>query len=141
MINSIIESISISLNAEFGDEYTTYTESIEQGLNEPCFFLSCINPTNRVYLGKRYFRENQFCIQYFPADKDQAKEECNAVAERLFSCLEYITVTGNLVRGTKMKYEVVDGVLNFFVNYDLFVFMAADSDAMENLSADVNAKG
>lgn len=38
MINSIIESISISLNAEFGDEYTTYTESVEQGLNEPCFF-------------------------------------------------------------------------------------------------------
>ena len=50
MINSIIESISISLNAEFGDEYTTYTESVEQGLNEPCFFVFCINPTNRVFL-------------------------------------------------------------------------------------------
>ena len=78
MINSIIESISISLNAEFGDEYTTYTESVEQGLNEPCFFVFCINPTDRVFLGKRYFRENQFCLQYFPADKDRAKEECNA---------------------------------------------------------------
>ena len=75
MINSIIESISISLNAEFGDEYTTYTESVEQGLNEPCFFVFCINPTDRLFLGKRYFRENQFCLQYFPADKDRAKEE------------------------------------------------------------------
>ncbi len=141
MINSIIESISISLNAEFGDDYTTYTESVEQGLNEPCFFVSCINPTNRVFLGKRYFRENQFCIQYFPADKDRAKEECNAVAERLFPCLEYITVTGDLVRGTKMKYEVVDGVLNFFVNYDLFVYKVADSIHMEDLSQDVTVKG
>ena len=34
MINSIIESISISLNAEFGDGYTIYTESVEQGLDE-----------------------------------------------------------------------------------------------------------
>lgn len=140
MINSIIESISISLNAEFGDEYTTYTESVEQGLNEPCFFLSCINPTNRVFLGKRYFRENQFCIQYFPADKDRAKEECNAVAERLFLCLEYITVGDDLMRGAKMKYEVVDSVLNFFVNYDLFVYKITDSNVMEEISADVIAE-
>ena len=141
MINSIIESISIALNAEFGDEYTTYTESVEQGLNEPCFFVSCINPANRIFLGNRYFRRNQFCLQYFPADEDQAREECNAVAERLFSCLEYITVTGNLVRGTNMNYEVTDGVLSFFVNYDLFVYKATASGAMEELSQDVTVKG
>ena len=141
MINSIIESISIALNAEFGDEYTTYTESVEQGLHEPCFFVFCVNPTNRVFLGKRYFRENQFCIQYFPANKDRAKEECNTVAERLFSCLEYVTVTEDLVRGTKMKYEVVDGVLNFFVNYDLFVYKVVASDAMEEISENITVKG
>lgn len=141
MINSIIQSISISLNAEFGDDYTIYTESVEQGLNEPCFFIFCLNPTNRVFLGKRYFRENGFCLQYLPADKDQAREECNAVAERLYSCLEYITVTGDLVRGTKMSYEVIDGVLNFFVNYDLFFYKAVPSDAMEEISQDVTMKG
>lgn len=141
MINSIIESISISLNAEFGDDYTTYSESVEQGLEKPCFFVFCINPTNRVFLGKRYFKENPFCIQYFPTDESKAKEECNAVAERLFSCLEYITVTGDLMRGTKMNYEVVDGVLNFFVNYDLFVYKVADSITMEDLSLDVTVKG
>jgi len=141
MINSIIQSISISLNAEFGDDYTIYTESVEQGLNEPCFFIFCLNPANRVFLGKRYFRENGFCLQYLPADKDQAREECNAIAERLYSCLEYITVTGDLVRGTKMNYEVVDGVLNFFVNFDLFVYKVAPSDAMEEISQDVTMKG
>ncbi len=141
MINSIIESIGVSLNAEFGDEYIIYTESIEQGLSEPCFFLFCINPTSRVFLKNRYFRENQFCIQYFPDDKDRAKEECNAVAERLFLCLEYITVTGDLVRGTKMKYEIVDGVLNFFVNYDLFVYKVVTPDVMEEISENVTMKG
>ncbi len=144
MINSIIEAISISLNAAFGDGYTTYTESVEQGLNEPCFFVFCINHTNRVFLGKRHFRENGFCIQYFPADTDRAKEECDAVAERLFSCLEYITVTGDPVRGTKMRCEMVDGVLNFFVNYDLFVYKVADSpdeDAMGEFVQDVAVKG
>jgi len=141
MIKKIIDGILAALSEEFGDEYTLYTESVMQGMKEPCFFVFCINPTNRLFLGKRYFRENQFCIQYFPADKDRAKEECNAVAERLFSCLEYITVTGDLVRGTKMKYEVVDGVLNFFVNYDLFVYKVAASDAMEEISENVTVKG
>ncbi len=142
MINSLIQAISISLNSEFGDKYTIYTESIEQGLNEPCFFVSCINPSERIYLGKRYFRENQFCIQYLPEDVNRVKEECNAIAERLFSCLEYITVGGDFVRGTKMRFEVVDDVLSFFVNYDLFVYkMAAASDPMENFSQDVSLKG
>lgn len=141
MINSIIESTSISLNAEFGEGYTNYTESVEQGLTEPCFFIFCLNPENRQFLGRRYFRETPMCIQYFPADKDHAKEECNAVMERLFSCLEYITVNGDLMRGTKMKGEVVDGVLNFFVNYDFFFCKAADPIPMGILEQDINAKG
>lgn len=141
MINSIIEGISISLNAEFGDDFTIYTESVEQGLKEPCFFISCINPTNRVFLGKRYFKTNQMCIQYFPTDKDRKKEECNSVSDKLFDCLEYITVSGDLVRGTKMNSEMVDGVLNFFVNYDFYVYKKEDTVPMEELSESVSVKG
>lgn len=131
MINSITESISIALNAEFGDTYTNYTEEIKQGLKEPCFFISCINPAHNLFLGKRYFRENQFCIQYFPADKQNPKAECHAVAERMEFCLEWITVTGDLMRGSKMKYEIADGILNFFVNYDLFVRKIVENTPME----------
>ena len=140
MINSIIESISISLYTEFGDNYTIYTESVEQGLQEPCFFVFCINPTNQLFLGKRYFREHGFCIQYFPKDENQAKQEGNAVAERLYSCLEYISVSGKLLRGTKMKYQMVDGILNFFVNYDFFIDKKTNPDFMEELSKNINVE-
>lgn len=44
------------------------------------------------------------------------------------------------MRGAKMKYEVVDSVLNFFVNYDLFVYKITDSNVMEEISADVIAE-
>ena len=53
MINSIIEGISIAINTEFGERYTIYTESVEQGLKEPCFFISCLNPTSKVFLGEQ----------------------------------------------------------------------------------------
>lgn len=141
MINSIIKALSISLNKEFGDEYTNYIEEVKQGLKEPCFFVSCINPTVKLFLDKRYFRKNQFCIQYFPKNNNRKKEECNDVAERLFLCLELITVNGDLVRGTGMKYEIVDGVLNFFVNYNIFVYRVTESlQVMENLRENVSLK-
>lgn len=141
MIQKIIDGISIAINKEFGDAYEIYTESIEQGLNEPCFSILCLNPTNELFLNKRYFRTNQFCIQYFPSS-DEPRLECNDVLERLFDCLEVISVNGDLTSGTRMKSELVDGVLNFFVNYDVFVYkVIAETDSMDSVTVKSDAKG
>lgn len=141
MINSIIASISTSLDAEFGFE--THMEEIKQGLDEkePCFFITCLNPTTDLFRGKRYFRQNQFCIQYFPKS-DKPQKECNDVAEKLTWCLEYLNIAGEEtpMRGTKMKSEVVDGILNFFLNYDCFVYRKEETTAMETLSSDTTVK-
>jgi len=141
MINKIIDGISISLNAEFGDTYKIYTESIEQGLHEPCFSILCVNPTNELFRGKKYFRENLFCIQYFPSNNDEKYAECMDVLERMFDCLEIIKIQSDPQRGTKMHGEVVDGVLNFFVNYDMFVYKVENKDAMETLDLTQSVKG
>jgi hypothetical protein len=140
MINRIIDAISISINTEFGDGYEIYTESLEQGLIEPCFSIFCLNPTNNLFLGKRYFRTNLFCIQYFPSSEEK-RSECNSVLERLYGCLELINAETELTRGTKMNAELVDGVLNFFVNYDMFVYKVEDETPMEELEMNTNVKG
>jgi len=128
MINKIIDGISEAIYQEFGAGYAIYTESVEQGLKEPCFSILCLNPTSGRFLGKRYLRTNQFMIQYFPFAKD-SRSECHAVTERLFCSLELITVDGDLVRGTGMGGEVVDDVLNFQVNFDLFVYKVRTEEA------------
>jgi len=139
MINSIIEAISINLDAEFG--YEPHMEEIKQDLKEPCFFISCLNPTTELFLGKRYFRQNQFVIQYFPELYDKQRE-CNNVAERMTWCLENITMIGDdkPIRGTRMKYEVVDGVLHFFVSYDCFVYRVEETTPMETMDVNTNVK-
>ena len=140
MINSIISSISIALNAEFGDRYKNYKEK-KQNLEEPCFFIQCLNSTQRLFLNKRYFKKNQFCIQYFPETSNK-NEECLAVAERLLERLEYLIVNSDLVMGTKMHYEVIDGILHFFVNYDMFVYKIAETiPIMEEVLAETSVKG
>lgn len=135
----MVAGISRALFDEFG--YENYMEEIQQGLEEPCFFISPINPTSRRYMGKRYFRQNQFAIQYFPESKDNPNAECNGVAERMCWCLEVIQAGGGAVRGSNMKYKIVDGVLNFFVNYDCFVYRTGQQVRMERMKSDTNVKG
>lgn len=141
MINKIIDGICIAINSEFGEDYEIYTETVEQGLVEPCFSVVCINPASEQVLGKRYFRTNQFCIHYFPSSADK-NAECNSVLEKLMNCLELITVNNDLIRGTVMHGEVADDVLNFFVNYDMFVYKKQTKEpAMEDIEYNSNVKG
>lgn len=139
MINAIIASISNALYSEFG--YENHMEQIKQGFKEPCFFIQCLNPNIRQFLGRRYFRQNQFCIQYFPKSKTDENAECYTVAETLQFILETIPVYDKHIRGTNMRYEVVDGILNFFVNYDCFVYRTEEKINMGSMTSNTNVKG
>ena len=143
MINTIIEAISAALQDEFGDEYEVRMEELEQGPEKPCFFISCRNPASERFPGNRYFRTNPFCIRYVPVSAEKQRE-CNQAAERMYQCLEYVMITGEdkPIMGTKMNYEVIDGVLRFFVNYDMFITrQQKNDDAMEKVTGNVTAKG
>lgn len=123
IVNDLISSVSRAIFGEFGEEYKIYAESVEQGLEEPCFFVQCINSSLTEQLGGQFFMENLFCIQYFPKEKLHPVSECIRVSERLYSCLEYVSFEGNPIRSIKKNYEIHDGILNFFLNYNMFVRM------------------
>ena len=58
------------------------------------------------------------------------------------NALEIIDVDGDLCRGTEMHYEVVDDVLSFFVNYDMYVYKKeAVQPVMEIVDYNANVKG
>lgn len=138
MINDIIKGISVKLNQAFGADYKIYVEDIKQGLVEPCFSIVALEPSQSAKLPNRYFRSYPFDIHYFPESNNKPKAEMYEVGEKLLIELEYITVLDNLCRGTKMRYELVDGVLHFFVNYDLFVKKEVDQGVyMENLTSNI----
>lgn len=148
MINKITDAISEAIYDEFGDGHEIYTEEVEQGLQEPCFAIIPLNLTNDLYRNKRYYRKNPFCIHYFPSTNDK-RNECNKVLERLYSCLEYIeikeTVDGqsilNKTMGTNMNAEYTDGVLHFFVNYDMFVYKVEEKEPMDSYDYNTDVKG
>lgn len=141
MINKIIDGISNALFDEFGTGYKIYTENIEQGLTKPCFIILCVNPTNKRFMGKRHFRTNIFTVLYFPSTSEPMRE-CNSITERLYQCLEYISIDDDLTHGTKMTCDVVDGVLNFLINYDMFIVEQEDvGEPMNALENEKTVKG
>ena len=129
MLNKIITGISQALDAEFNSEnegYIIHTENVEQGLEEPCFFIFSLKPSSKQLVGNRYERKYPFDIHFFPDTElvdgiSTINNQINEVIERLFTALEYITVDNSLVRGASINAEKVDDVLHFFINFNMIV--------------------
>lgn len=139
MVKDILDGISIKLNQVFGSGYEIYGDTdVVQGLETPCFFIAVLQPSQQQMIGKRYFRQYPFDIQYFPSSEGD-NTECLEVADDLLDALELIQlVNGDELRGTSMNYEIVDKVLHFRVNFNMFVLKEETLDNMETVEIDSN---
>ena len=81
-----------------------------------------------------------FNITYFPST-DEPISECNSVCEILYDVLELITVGGSNLRGSRMNGQVVDGVLQFQVNYSPFMIHKDEEEGMNDLKVRTDSKG
>lgn len=141
MVSDLIDAISVALNKEFGDGYRIYSEEVPQGAIEPCFLIKAVEPSQSQIRGPRYRRDTLFDIHFFP-EHDYSYSEMNTVAERLFFLLEFIPLlNGDLVHGTHMRYETTDGVLHFFVQYNMIVRVVTEEDKMEEIKTETTLKG
>lgn len=142
MITDIIHGMAAKLHQDYGDTYAIYTENIPQGFKEPCFSIQHIQSDTAAKLPNRHLRRNAFDVHFFPKPGADEKAQMYRMAECLFLSLEYINVLDNLVRGSKMRYEIVDGVLHFFINYDLYIKVTASDDGipMDNLTSNINVE-
>lgn len=139
MVSAISDGIVAALAEAF--DCPVYTERVEQGLEEPCFFVRCEAFSQQRALGARYHARHEFCISYFPKEREN-REEAGAVYERLLRMLEYIEVAGELTRGTGMQGEIAEGVLAFRVHYDFYVRRWEEEPAaMGEMEINNEAKG
>jgi len=141
MVSDIIDAISVALNKEFGDGYRIYSEEVPQGAIEPYFFIKAVDPSQTQIRGPRYRRDTLFDIHFFP-EQDYSYSEMHAVSEHLFFLLEFIPLLdGDLIHGTHMRYETVDGVLHFFVQYNMIIRRVEEKEQMEEMDVQTALKG
>lgn len=136
MIREIIKAISNKLYAEFGHEI--YIDTVPREVDKDGFCIRCISSIIKPQLPPRYFERNLFDIFSIVG----TQEEAYGLIENLFDTLEYVTMlNGDIIRGTNMHTEIVDGVLHFLVNYNLFLIKEpAEIDTMESLKSTVDIK-
>lgn len=122
----------MKIDSIFGDTSVIYTENIEQDLQEPCFYVQLLAASNRQVFNNRYYLEHSFDVHYFPGTADK-NYEMNEVASKLQG-LEYIDKKGRLLRGTKLKYRIIDGILHFFVDYSFYAYLTKEEvDKMQSI--------
>ena len=139
MVEKIIKAISKTLNQVFGDDFEIYfSKDVRQGLKEPCFFIALVGSSRIRRIGVRYQMFNSFVVQFFPKIR-RGNIEMIGVAEQLLDALEYVQLSdGDLVQGTAMNYSIQDGVLHFFVDFNMFLKKEVALDEMETLKVDAN---
>lgn len=139
MINKIVDGISNALNQEFGDEYEIYQNNVMQGLDEPCFFIAALEPSKDQLLQNRFLQRNPFDVHYFPKRWDDNRE-MQEVAERMLDCLEWI-IPEEPIHGTEIRWQIEDGVLHFFVSYNVVRNRMIQKDLMQEITQNITTEG
>lgn len=147
MINSIVAGIGAAIKNRFGDGYRIYTERTEQDfeISEPCFFIRMLNASNTLFLGPRYKQDHSFEIRCHVDNEKTTNTELHNIGDILMNILEYIEEDPegekNLIRGKNLKFQLNDGVLQAFVNYDYFAYKEVEpAPYMEILEGEYNVK-
>lgn len=139
MIQSIIDGIVKAIRIEYNKSFRIYTESVEQGLQEPCFSVLCLNGIDEQKACSRHSRSYPSNITYFPVSEEPIAE-CLIVMERLYDLLKIIDIGSAKLRGIEMSGMVVDGVLQFQVTYSYFRLMENAETNMGELEAKTGRK-
>ena len=98
-----------------------YLEFKENTMQFPCFFISLVESSEDLHVSSLYSRNLDFEVLYFLNEDDlpdDVRGELHDMGERLYGVLEYITVNGRLIRTTKRKYKVTDGVMLFLLSVE-----------------------
>ena len=130
MIQEVIDGIIRGIRASFDETFRIYTESIEQGLIEPCFSILSLNPSGERELGNRYKRFFPFMITYFPSSEEPIAE-CNAVCEELFGLLADIQTDIGVLHATELSGRIVDENLQFSVQYNVNALLQSEPVEMQ----------
>lgn len=128
---SILGGIAARLRKVYPEDfYSIYTESVEQGLFKPCFFILLKQEEQLRGLGKRFKQVYRFEVTYYPSDSGGENEECIAVSQTIQRLLEYISAGGDKVRGKAVSCKIENGKLIFIIDYTLFLIEQGEDEQL-----------
>jgi hypothetical protein len=124
LTNEVVSGVVKCIADEFGDDYKIYTEMVEQGFKEPCFFVAVAGESITPIVGKRYNLSHNIEVIYSP-EKGEQRDDIYNVMLPLLDALEYIDVDGP-VMGKNISGEILSDeagmYLSVSVTYEYTVY-------------------
>lgn len=113
---------------------TVYKEKVNQHIKYPHFFILQINTSRDKDLSPYNWLNFQLNIRYRPnKDFNSNYSELDQIGLDMIDGLETIEVEGTPLRPTDINYQIVDGVLQFFINFRMRVKKEQDKETMKKL--------
>ena len=138
MLNSILNAVTKQLGTTFGNGYHYYVENVEQKLTTPCFTVDLLLPLQRSKSPVLYDRTMPLVVHYFSDSKNNIKQNCYMMGERIVECLEYLPFKDTLLRGEDISLQLVDDVLQVFITYKFTTKLVTENeDSFEELTTSV----
>lgn len=139
MVNSLLNAVTKQLGTTFGNKYHYYVEDVEQGLQKPCFTTNVIIPLQRKKSPVLYDRTMPLVVHYFSDSKQNKKQDCYAIGERIVECLEHLPFKNTLLRGEDISYQIIeDDVLQVFITYKFTTkWVESDVDMLTEMKTSV----
>lgn len=139
MVDSVTNEIILGIAAKIKEiykgkeNYPIYTDSEGQGVEKPCFFIKVLNgeEAREIGLQNRFYKDtlNIVIIGY---TIDGNTEILNNMIDNLYE-LEYIELSDeSLIRAMKLHPKIEDGILQFFIDYELFIKKHKDIETEMN---------
>lgn len=105
-MTGITEGIITALNHIFGNQ--------EQWPEPLVFQVIPLTAEQQNLLGGRKREDRSFKVQYVPSESQNAGSACAEVGDVIMEYLELIQTETGLIRCTNKRYEIVEGVLDFY---------------------------
>jgi hypothetical protein len=136
----MIEEIIDVIHTNFPD-MRIYTETVEQGLKEPCFLIYPLSSNGSSENQSRMKINNQFMIQYFPEQykvtgEHTEHEQCSTMSKNLTFLLAHL----KSYHATVLNGTIADGVLNFEVDYPELDIIVPENDFMNEYDQNFKEK-
>ena len=130
-MNEVIKNgIADAIRKEFGDEYSIYADSVEQGVKKPCFFILNRKCVFDRLLGKRAAVTYRYGIEVYEDDREKLEK----VLMRLFAAMDMISTAEGKMFGRNMSFSIEKGKGIFEADFRCVVMFEEDkSEYMEVL--------
>lgn len=124
--SDVVSQVSAKLLEGFKDRIpTVYKDTPLEGMVKPCFFVQQLNTMHIKEMVNRGERRYFMVIRAHPTDDEDDKFTwCNSIGHDLFEVVDYIQISGQRVTAQTMRFEIVDNVLHFFVEYSFKVIQS-----------------